>query len=132
MAHIDARGIRVTSWSDVDFTIPALDALKKCLADEIMCDGKSFFMNNITVGIQGVNYSGYHHVTLKDIINRNAKVIWLDGFSVVWGDEVMDDRLGKGVRYARRLVENLSPEDQKLFQQHYTKTITGWHLPRSY
>lgn len=131
MAHVDNRGNRVTGWGDVDCTVPAMEALKKCFDEKIMCDGKRFFMSAIAVGIQGTTYSSYTYVTLEDIIHRNAKVIWSDGLSVVWGDVVIDDRLNKDIRYRRRPVSELDSADTELFQLYFDKVTRGWDLPRT-
>lgn len=99
------------SWGDVDRSLPAIEALRKCFRDGIMTKGDRFWTNVVTYGVSGTTYSGYRHVTLDEIETRKAKVIWMEGLEVHWIDVVRDDRPGKGD--VRTKFTDLAPEHQR-------------------
>jgi hypothetical protein len=99
------------SWADVDSSLPAMDALRKCFRDGIMTNGDRFWTFVVTYGVSGTTYGGYRHVTLAEIEERKAKVIWFEGLEVHWTDVVRDDRPGR--IDTRTKFTDLSPEHQQ-------------------
>lgn len=83
------------TWGSVPNDLPALDAMRHCIANGILTADNKIQAACVTFGPDGVGYSGYRRVSIKEILERKAIVAFFEGFSVIWTD-VLHDPMAPG------------------------------------